>query len=54
MEKRTLGKSNLEVSAIGLRLYGNERWLRPCRRQERDDLPPSVGRRTRRYILRHC
>ena len=38
MQKRKLGKSGLEVSALGLRLHGNELWLRPGQRQAGDAL----------------
>ena len=51
MQKRKLGKSGLEVSALGLGLHGNEFFLWSTQRQEGDDLSSSGSRRTRRYIL---
>ena len=38
MQKRTLGKSRLEVSAIGLRLHGHQLRLRPGGRAEQDGI----------------
>ena len=44
MQKRTLGKGNLDVSAIGARLYGNELWLRSGFRHTGDDHTNSYSR----------
>ena len=53
MQKRKLGKSNLEVSAIGLGCMGMTFRVRPAERQAGDDRSAAVGRRTRRHILRY-
>ena len=53
MQKRKLGKSNLEVSAIGLGCMGMSfAYGPPADKQEMISLHPG-GRRTRRHILRH-
>jgi len=51
MQKRKLGKSNLEVSALGLGCMGNELFLRPAQRQAGDDLSSPGSRGTRHRIL---
>ncbi len=53
MQKRTLGNSNLEVSALGLGCMGMSFFLRSVPRQAGDDWTDSVGSRTRRHILRY-
>ena len=53
MQKRRLGNSNLEVSALGPRLHGHELRLRPGRGQAGDDRADPGGRRARRHVLRH-
>ena len=47
MQKRKLGNSNLEVSAIGLGLHGHELFLRAAQRQTGDDRSAAGGRGTR-------
>ena len=53
MQKRKLGNSNLEVSAIGLGCMGMSFGYGPARRQAGDDLSDSDSRRTRHHILRY-
>ena len=51
MQKRKLGNSNLEVSALGLGCMGMSSCLWSGRRQAGDDRPYSDGRGTRRHFL---
>ena len=53
MKKRKLGKSNLEVSALGLGCMGMSFGYGPRCRQEGNDFADSDSSRTRRHILRH-
>ncbi len=53
MQTRTLGKSNLEVSALGLGCMGMTFAYGPAPdRREMIALAP-IGRRSRRHIFRH-
>ena len=53
MQKRKLGNSNLEVSALGLGCMGMSFAYGPAARQAGDDLTSSVGCRTRHHLLRY-
>ena len=53
MQKRKLGNSNLEVSALGLGCMGMSFGYGPAADTAGDDRTDSVGRRTRRHVLRH-
>ena len=53
MQKRKLGNSNLEVSALGLGCMGMSFGYGPPADKTGDDLTHPGGRRTRRHLLRH-
>ena len=53
MQKRKLGKSNLEVSAIGLGCMGMSFGYGPAGDKQEMIAAASGGRRTRRHLLRH-
>ena len=53
MQKRKLGKSNLEVSAIGLGCMGMSFGYGPAADRQEMIALIRVGRRTRRHLLRH-
>ena len=53
MQKRKLGEERPGSLGPRARLHGNELFLRPACRQGGDDRTPSVGRRSRRHLLRH-
>ena len=50
MQKRKLGNSNLEVSALGLGCMGMSYGYGPAARQAGDDLTDSNGRGTRHHV----
>ncbi len=52
MQKRKLGKSNLEVSAIGLGCMGMSFGYGPAM-DKQAGISHSCGRRTGRHLLRH-
>ena len=53
MQKRTLGNSQLEVSALGLGCMGMSQSYLPIPGPGRDDRTDSRRSRTRRHVLRH-
>ena len=53
MQKRNLGNSGLEVSALGLGCMGMSFGYGPAADKHGDDLADPGGRRARRHVLRH-
>src|SRR5215218_9069685 len=53
MQRRTLGNSNLEVSAVGLGCMGMSFGYGPAADKQEMVFPDSGGRRAWRHLLRH-